>query len=181
VKGSSGIWEAFVPEAGKGDAYKYHIASRHQGHNVDKADPFAVHAETPPKTASKVWDLDYTWSDEEWMSGRAERHDLHAPINIYEMHLGSWRRHLEQDGAGRWLSYREVAEPLARYVTEMGFTHIELMPITEHPFGGSWGYQATGYFAPTSRHGTPQDFKYLVDVLHQHGIGVHAASPPARS
>jgi 1,4-alpha-glucan branching enzyme len=172
VKGASGIWEAFVPEAGKGDAYKYHIASRHQGHTVDKADPFAVHAETPPKTASKVWDLDYTWSDEEWMSGRAERHDLHAPINIYEMHLGSWRRHLEQDGAGRWLSYREVAEPLARYVTEMGFTHIELMPITEHPFGGSWGYQATGYFAPTSRHGTPQDFKYLVDVLHQHGVGV---------
>ncbi|MGH3442751.1 MAG: 1,4-alpha-glucan branching protein GlgB [Nitriliruptorales bacterium] len=170
VKGDSGVWEGFVPGAAKGDGYKYHVANPANGYKVDKADPFAIHTETPPKTASKVWDLDYEWGDDDWMTTRPERNSLAAPISVYEMHLGSWRR--ATDDGDRPLSYREIAEPLAEYVADLGFTHVELLPITEHPFGGSWGYQATGYFAPTSRYGTPQDFKYLVDVLHQRGIGI---------
>src|SRR5262249_36032331 len=168
--GSSGIWERFIPHIGHGEAYKYHVVSRYHGYNVDKADPFAVHAETPPKTASIVWNLDYEWHDGPWMAERARRNSLNAPISIYEVHLGSWRRVPEDNY--RWLSYREIAPILAEYVTEMGFTHVEFLPLTEHPFYGSWGYQTTGYFAATSRYGTPQDLMYLIDYLHQHRIAV---------
>jgi 1,4-alpha-glucan branching enzyme len=133
----------------------------------------AVHHETPPATASKVWDLEYEWNDAEWMQSRARHNSLEAPMAIYEVHLGSWKR-TSDDGGRTWrsMSYREIARPLAEYVQKMNFTHVELMPLQEHPFYGSWGYQGTGYFAPTSRYGTPQDFKYLIDVLHQHNIGV---------
>ncbi|MDQ4130533.1 MAG: 1,4-alpha-glucan branching protein GlgB, partial [Actinomycetota bacterium] len=170
TRGESGIWEGFIAGAAKGHAYKYRITSRHQGYRVDKADPFAVHAETPPKTASKLWDLDYEWGDDEWMAKRGRFNSLDAPINIYEVHLGSWRRAV--DDGPRALSYRELADSLVGYVTDMEFTHVEFMPVAEHPFYGSWGYQVTGYFAPTSRYGPPQDFMYLVDRLHQAGIGV---------
>jgi len=169
-RGSSGIWEGFIPHVRQGDPYKYHVASRYHMYRVDKADPFAFHAETPPKTASIVWDLDYEWHDQEWMRGRARRNSLSAPMSIYEVHFGSWRRIPEEDN--RSLSYREMAPLLAEYVLDAGFTHVEFLPLTEHPFYGSWGYQATGYFAPTSRYGTPQDLMYLIDYLHQHGIGV---------
>ncbi|HEX6993448.1 MAG TPA: 1,4-alpha-glucan branching protein GlgB [Gammaproteobacteria bacterium] len=164
----SGIWQGFVPGVEPGAAYKYHIRSRYDGYQVDKADPFAFFAETPPRTASLVWTLDYDWGDAEWMARRSDANALGAPWSIYEVHLGSWRRTAD----GRSLSYREIAEPLADYVAEMGFTHVELLPVMEHPFYGSWGYQVVGYFAPTSRYGTPQDFKYLIDTLHQRGIGV---------
>jgi 1,4-alpha-glucan branching enzyme len=168
--GNSGIWHGFIPGVKKGLIYKYHIASRFNGYRVDKADPYAFHAETAPRTGSIVWDLDYEWNDQEWMEKRHQNNDLHAPVSIYEMHLGSWMR-IPED-SNRPLSYRELAPKLAEYVSHMGFTHVEFLPVMEHPFYGSWGYQCTGYFAPTSRYGTPQDFKYLVDVLHQHGIGV---------
>jgi 1,4-alpha-glucan branching enzyme len=167
---SSGVWEVFVPEVKKGDSYKYHVVSRYHSYQGDKADPFAIHAENPPRTASIVWDLDYEWDDKKWMSSRGPRNSLHAPISIYEVHLGSWKRVPED--RNRWLSYREVAPQLADYVEQMGFTHIEFLPLTEHPFYGSWGYQTTGYFAPTSRYGTPQDLMYLIDYLHQRGIAV---------
>jgi 1,4-alpha-glucan branching enzyme len=165
--GPSGLWEAFVPGVGKGARYKYRVHSRYQGFRVDKADPFGFMHEVPPATASIVWDLDHEWDDAEWMQTRAARNAASAPMSIYELHMGSWRR---RDGVP--LGYREMAQPLAEYMQYMGFTHIELLPIMEHPFGGSWGYQTTGYFAPTSRFGTPQDFMHMVDVLHQHGIGV---------
>ncbi|HEX2026475.1 MAG TPA: 1,4-alpha-glucan branching protein GlgB [Nitriliruptorales bacterium] len=168
-RGNSGIWEGFVAGVHQAHAYKYHIANP-SGYQVDKADPFALHAETPPKTGSKVWDIAYEWQDAEWMRTRGERNRLDAPMNIYEMHVGSWRRQPEE--GGRALSYRELAQPLADYCSDMGFTHVELLPVMEHPFGGSWGYQTTGYFAPTSRYGTPQDFKFLIDSLHAAGIGV---------
>jgi 1,4-alpha-glucan branching enzyme len=168
--GQSGIWDGFVPGVRQGDTYKFHIASRFHGYQVDKADPFAVHAETPPRSGSKVWDLSYTWGDSKWMSSRWERNNIQAPMAIYEVHLGSWRRVPEE--GNRSLSYQEIAEPLADYVAEMGFTHVEFLPLTEHPFFGSWGYQTTGYFAPTSRYGTPQDLMYLIDRLHERGIGV---------
>jgi 1,4-alpha-glucan branching enzyme len=168
--GQSGIWERFIPHIGHGEAYKYHVASRYHGYNVDKADPFAVHAETPPRTASIVWNLDYEWHDGSWMAERGGRNSLNAPISIYEVHLGSWRRVPEDNY--RSLSYREIAPILAEYVEGMGFTHVEFLPLTEHPFYGSWGYQTTGYFAATSRYGTPQDLMYLIDYLHQCGIGV---------
>jgi len=166
----SGIWEGFVPGVAAGACYKYHIISRHLGYAVDKADPYAFCAELPPRTGSRVWNLDYQWNDAEWMSKRGRANALDAPISIYEVHLGSWRRVPEQDN--RSLSYRELAPLLAAHVQELGFTHIELLPITEHPFYGSWGYQTTGYFAPSARQGTPQDFMYLIDHLHQSGIGV---------
>jgi 1,4-alpha-glucan branching enzyme len=165
---SSGIWEGFVEGAGHGTVYKYAIQSRFNGYRVLKADPFAVYAEEPPKTASIVWDLAYEWSDGDWMANRAARQSLQSPISIYEVHLGSWMR---GDG-NRWLGYREIAPKLAAHVADLGFTHVELMPVMEHPFYGSWGYQVTGFFSPTSRYGTPQDFMYLVDTLHQAGIGV---------
>ena len=169
-RGSSGVWEGFVAGVKKGQGYKYHIGSGQLGYRVDKADPFGIHHETPPKTGSKVWDLAYAWGDAEWMAGRAARNALPSPLSIYEVHLGSWRRVPED--RNRSLSYREMAEQLPAYVREMGFTHVELLPVMEHPFYGSWGYQVTGYFAPTSRYGTPQDFMYLVDRLHQAGVGV---------
>jgi len=169
-RGQSGIWEGFVPDVGKGTLYKYHITSRYKGFKVVKADPFAVHSETAPKTASIVWNLEYEWGDQEWMEKRHERNALDAPMAIYEVHLGSWRRVIEEDN--RPLTYREMAPQLTEYVNQMGFTHVEFLPVMEHPFFGSWGYQITGYFAPTSRYGTPQDFMFLIDYLHQHGIGV---------
>ena len=169
-RGSSGIWEGFIPGAGKGSLYKFHIVSQHHGHIGDKADPFGFWHEKPPRTASVVWDLDYQWSDADWMARRRDKNSLHAPVSIYEVHLGSWMRVPEEHN--RPLTYREIAPRLAEYIGHMGFTHVELLPVMEHPFYGSWGYQTTGYFAPTARYGTPQDFMYLVDYLHQHGIGV---------
>jgi 1,4-alpha-glucan branching enzyme len=166
----SGIWEGFVPGACRGARYKYHLQSRLHGYRVEKADPFAWHAEVPPRTASVVWDLDYRWHDENWMRSRAHANALAAPMSIYEMHLGSWRRVPEE--GNRFLGYRELAAPLVQYLHETGFTHVEFLPVMEHPFYGSWGYQITGYFAPTARYGTPQDFMYLVDTLHRAGVGV---------
>ena len=164
----SGIWEGFIARVGEGARYKYHVASRYRGYRADKGDPFAFAWETPPKTACRVCSLDYTWGDREWMDERRARNALAAPIAIYELHLGSWRR---RDGTAL-LGYRELAARLAAYVSDLGFTHVELMPVTEHPFYGSWGYQTTGYFAPTARYGSPQDFMALVDELHRNGIGV---------
>ncbi len=166
----SGVWEGFVPGVVRGQAYKYRIESRLGGYQVDKADPFAFLAEAPPRTGSRAWSLEYEWGDAQWMAARGAANGLAAPMSVYEMHLGSWRRVPED--ANRFLSYREIAQPLAEYVHELGFTHVELMPITEHPFYGSWGYQTTGYYAPTARYGNPEDFMFLVDTLHQHGIGV---------
>jgi 1,4-alpha-glucan branching enzyme len=168
--GSSGVWHAFVPGLGRGEVYKYRIVGRGTGHRVDKADPYGFWHETPPRTGSIVWDHDHPWADGEWMTHRHERQRLDSPISIYEVHAGSWMR-VPEDG-NRALGYRELAVRLADYVTRTGFTHVELMPIMEHPFYGSWGYQVTGYFAPSSRWGTPQDFMFLVDYLHQRGIGV---------
>ncbi len=170
ARGNSGIWEGFVPGVSKGSLYKFHIVSHHHGHVGDKADPMGLFHEKPPRTASVVWDLEYEWADRGWMEKRAARNSLQAPVSIYEVHLGSWMRVPEEHS--RPLSYREMAPRLADYVRHMGFTHVELLPVMEHPFYGSWGYQTTGYFAPTARYGTPQDFMYLVDYLHQHGIGV---------
>jgi 1,4-alpha-glucan branching enzyme len=155
---------------GKGASYKFHIATKYLGYVVDKADPFAFYSQTPPETASVIWDLNYQWEDEKWMEERRVHNSLNAPISIYEVHLGSWKRIREEDC--RLPSYREAAPALADYVKKTGFTHVELMPIMEHPFYGSWGYQVTGYFAPTSRYGAPQDFMYFVDYLHRQGIGV---------
>ena len=166
----SGIWEGFIPGVGKGANYKYHIASRFHGYHVDKADPFALYSEVPPKTGSIVWNLDYVWGDGEWMENRQKQNALDAPMAVYEMHLGSWMR-MPKEG-NRSLTYRELAPRLAEYVRSMGFTHVEFLPVMEHPFYGSWGYQTSGYFTPTSRYGTPQDFMYLVDQLHRNEIGV---------
>ena len=169
-RANSGIWQGFIPGVGRDSIYKYHIESRHHLYWVDKADPFAFRDETPPKTASVVWDVDYEWKDQPWMVLRRHANALSAPWAIYEVHLGSWMRVPEE--GHRYLTYRELAPKLAAYVQKLGFTHVEFLPIMEHPFGGSWGYQVTGFFAPTSRYGTPEDFMYLVDMLHQHGIGV---------
>ena len=166
----SGIWECFVAGLGKGSIYKYHLRSRFHMYRVNKADPYGYHHETPPRTGSIVWDLDYNWDDADWMAQRGKRNAFDAPMSVYEVHIGSWMRN-ELEG-NRWFSYRELAPRLAAYVNELGFTHVEFMPIMEHPYYASWGYQVTGYFAPTSRFGTPQDFMYLVDYLHQHNIGV---------
>ncbi|MGE0384493.1 MAG: 1,4-alpha-glucan branching protein GlgB [Gammaproteobacteria bacterium] len=164
---SSGIWEGDVPGVPAGAAYKFRIAPAGGAEPFDKADPFAVATEAPPRTASRAWSLDYTWNDAGWMQSRGGRNSLAAPLSIYEVHLGSWRRR-----EGRWPTYRDIADELGRYAVDMGFTHVELMPVCEHPFYGSWGYQTTGYFAPTARYGTPQDLMYFVDALHQQGIGV---------
>jgi 1,4-alpha-glucan branching enzyme len=169
-KDRSGIWEGFIPGVDKGARYKYHVVSRYQGYRVDKADPFALYNDTPPETVSIVWDLDYTWDDQEWMANRGSRISPGSPISIYELHLGSWMRAVEQDD--RWLTYRELAPRLAEYIKKLAFTHVQFLPVMEHPFYGSWGYQVRGFFAPTSRYGTPQDFMYLIDYLHQHDIGV---------
>ena len=165
---SSGIWEGFIPGVTKGSIYKFHIVSNHHGHVVDKADPFGILHEKPPRTASVVWDLEYQWTDQDWMKNRQAKNSLQAPISIYEVHLGSWMR----EEHNRPLTYREIAPRLADYVRHMHFTHVQFLPVMEHPFYGSWGYQTTGYFAPTARYGTPQDFMYLVDYLHQAGIAV---------
>jgi len=166
-KASSGIWEGFFPGIKKGDNYKYYIKSRFNNYSVEKADPFANYSETPPKTASIAWDLDYTWRDDTWMSRRGESNNGSAPMTVYELHLGSWMRN-----GDRFLNYREIAPKLADYVKSNNFTHVEFLPVQEHPFYGSWGYQPLGFFAPTSRYGQPQDFMYLIDFLHEHEIGV---------
>jgi 1,4-alpha-glucan branching enzyme len=169
-RGQSGIWQGFIPGVGKGTLYKYHIRSRHKVYQVEKTDPFSFFNEIPPKTASIVWDLDHGWEDQEWMAKRESRNTLDTPIAIYEVHLGSWKRVPEE--GNRSLSYRELAPALAEYVKQTGFTHVEFLPIMDHPFFASWGYQTTGYFSPSGNFGTPQDLMYLIDYLHQHGIGV---------
>ena len=165
----SGIWEVFIPEAKKGSLYKYFIRST-TGYDVEKGDPFAFMWETPPNTASVVWDLDTSWNDNDWMARRKEFAAEPKPVSVYELHLGSWKRVPEENM--RSLSYKELAKELPTYIKEMGFTHVEFMPVMEHPFFGSWGYQVTGYFAPSSRFGTPQDFMHLIDALHKEDIGV---------
>jgi 1,4-alpha-glucan branching enzyme len=168
---TAGIWEGFVPDIGQGASYKYHIESRYRDYKVDKADPYGFASEIRPETASRVWNLDnYSWHDESWMKNRTNTNSLGSPLSFYEVHLGSWKRALHE--GNRWLTYRELAPLLADYVHDAGFTHIELLPVMEHPFDGSWGYETLGYFAPTSRFGTPDDFMYLVDYLHQRGIGI---------
>lgn len=166
----SGIWEGFIPGVYSGSNYKYHLVSNYNNYKVDKGDPYAFRCESPPKTASIVWDLQYDWGDDEWIKNRNRFNRLDSPISIYEVHLGSWRRVPEEDN--RFLTYREIAPYLLEYLKEMGFTHVEFLPVMEHPFYGSWGYQMIGYFAPTSRYGTPQDLMYLIDQLHQNEIGV---------
>jgi 1,4-alpha-glucan branching enzyme len=173
----NGIWSGFIKGLEHGTRYKYRIRSRHHGYQVDKADPVAFARELPPSTASVVADLSYQWNDAAWMKARADRQRLSSPMSIYELHLGSWRRKPEEDN--RPLSYREIAPLLADHARAHGFTHVELLPVMEHPFYGSWGYQVTGFFAPTARYGTPQDFMFLVDHLHQNGIGVILDWPPA--
>ncbi len=163
----TGIWRGVSDAARSGDLYKFRVQDAH-GHAQDKADPYAFRAEALPGTASQIWRLDHEWGDRDWMASRAQRQTMDAPMSIYEVHLGSWQR--QEDG--RYLNYRDIAHRLAAHCQAMGFTHVELMPISEHPFYGSWGYQTTGYFAPTARYGNPQDLMALVDTLHQHGIGV---------
>ena len=164
----SGIWEGFIPGAAEGDIYKYSV---HAGHNkiLEKADPYAKQCEIPPNTASVVFSSRFEWSDGDWMNTRSEHNALEAPISVYEVHMGSWRRHANSNHS---LSYRELAAELIPYVKEMGFTHVEFLPVMEHPFFGSWGYQITAYFAPSSRYGTPDDLAYLINELHRNGIGV---------
>jgi 1,4-alpha-glucan branching enzyme len=167
---TSGIWEGFISHLGPGVLYKFHIASRYNGYRVEKADPFAFLQEVPPRTGSVVHDLAYSWEDGDWMASRRGHNSVRAPMSIYEVHIGSWMR-VPEDG-NRPLTYRELAPKLAGHVRRMGFTHVEFLPVMEHPFFGSWGYQVTGFFAPTSRYGSPQDFMFLIDYLHQQGIGV---------
>ncbi len=167
--GSSGVFEIFIPDARPGALYKFEIKTEHGELRV-KSDPLARSMELPPGSASRVVNSDYSWSDHTWQRSRQSADITREPVNVYEVHLASWRRVPEE--GNRWMTYREIAEPLAKYVKQLGFTHVELMPVAEHPFGGSWGYQVTGYYAPTSRFGTPDDFRYFVDVCHQHGIGV---------
>lgn len=166
---NSGIWAGFIADVGKNVIYKYRIVS-HTGAELEKADPFAFYSEQSPATASITWQSNYAWKDQAWMKNRPQRFTHHRALSIYEVHLGSWRRNPEQNN--RYLTYREIAPLLAAYVKEMGFTHVEFLPVMEHPFYGSWGYQTTSYFAPTSRYGNPDDFKFLIDTLHQHDIGV---------
>ena len=165
----SGIWEGFIPNVGKGSVYKYKIQSHHNDINTEKADPYGRRSEHPPKTASIVWDEPYKWKDDKWMKKRKKNNALDSPFSVYEVHLGSWKKHVEE---GRFLSYVELADELVNYVKEMNFTHVELMPVMEYPYDPSWGYQLTGYFAPTSRFGYPEEFKLLVDKLHQNDIGI---------
>lgn len=166
----SGIWEGFIPGVKKGDFYKYHIVSKFNNYQIDKRDPYAYYSGIPPETASIVWDLDYQWNDAGWMKSRYEHNALDKPYSVYELHFGSWKKAAEDDN--RFLTYREMAYAIVPYLVEMGFTHVEFLPLMAHPFYGSWGYQTIGYFAPTSRYGTPQDLMYLIDALHQNGIGV---------
>lgn len=167
---ASGIWEGFIPGVGAGEMYKYHIHG-FEGVRLNKADPFAHYAEKRPQTASITWQTNYNWSDKKWLKNRKQKNALDAPISVYEMHLASWMRPVPTDEES-YNTYAQIAERLVPYVLEMGFTHIELMPVMEHPFDGSWGYQGTGFFAPTSRFGNPQDFAAFVDAFHNAGIGV---------
>jgi len=168
--GTSGIWEIFLPGVGQGQLYKYEIKTN-DGHLRIKTDPMAFFMEPRPGTAAKVWNMEkFQWADQDWIEKRTKRDVLASPMNIYEIHLGSWLRIAHQ--GHRWATYREIAEPLVKHMKGHGFTHVELMPVMEHPFDGSWGYQVTGYYAPTSRFGTPDDFKYFVDFLHQNDLGV---------
>lgn len=164
----SGIWEGFIPGLTPGTLYKYYIVSTNRNLILEKCDPYAYTAEHPPQTATKVWNLDYTWNDHNWMANRKGKNSLQAPYSIYEVHLGSWRR----DEHGKSLSYRELAKPLADYVSEMGFTHVEFMPVMQFPYEPSWGYQITGFYAASARYGHPEDLMFLIDTLHQAGIGV---------
>ena len=166
----SGIWEGFIPNLEEGSIYKYNILSKVNGYKVQKGDPFAFQWETPPKTASVVRVLNYQWRDNIWLDERGKRNSLNSPMSIYEIHIGSWKRIPEEHN--RSLNYRELARELVEHLKDTAFTHVEFLPVMEHPFYGSWGYQTTGYFAPTSRYGTPEDFMYLVDYLHQNEIGV---------
>jgi 1,4-alpha-glucan branching enzyme len=166
----SGIWEGFIPKLGQGTVYKYHIISRHNNYHVAKADPLAFFCELPPNTASVVWDLSYNWQDGDWFTKQKERNSLDAPMSVYEVHVGSWRRDPSQPE--RLLSYRELAPMLVEHVKKLGFTHVEFMPVMEHPFYPSWGYQTLGYFAASRRYGCPQDLMFLIDHLHQNDIGV---------
>ncbi len=164
---SSGIWEGFIPKVGKGELYKYCIKTK-DGRLLEKGDPFALFWEIPPSTSSITWELNYDWKDEEWLKERKKKAGKPQPYSVYEVHIGSWKKIAEDKS----LSYREMGQEMVEYVQQMGFTHVEFLPIMEHPFYPSWGYQITGYFAPTSRFGTPQDFMFLVDAFHQAGIGV---------
>jgi 1,4-alpha-glucan branching enzyme len=169
--GATGIWELFIPDLSEGEVYKFEVKSRYNSYLVQKADPYGFASELRPKTASVVWDVNkYPWSDDEWMTNRNRRQALDAPISVYEVHLGSWKR--RPDDGNRFLTYRELADELAEHLKYLNFTHVELMPVSEHPFDGSWGYQPVGYFAPTARHGTADDFAYFVDTMHRNGIGV---------
>ncbi len=171
VRGQTGIWELFIPGLKEGTSYKFEVKSRYKGFLGQKADPFAFYSELRPKSASVVWNVDkYRWSDDRWMGARQKRNWFESPVSIYEVHLGSWRRASEE--GTRWLTYRELAKSLVPYVKEMGYTHVELMPVSEYPLDESWGYQTVGYFSCTSRYGTPDDFMYLVDRFHQADIGV---------
>ena len=170
VLGSSGVWEIFLPGVGPGARYKFEVASEH-GQVSLRADPFAFATEVPPATASIVTQSRYEWQDGQWFAARAATDMLHAPITMYECHLGSWRSTQDADGKWRPLTYREAAEVLPGYLADLGFTHVEFLPVAEHPFSGSWGYQVTGYYAPTARFGTPDDFRYLVDRLHRPASG----------
>jgi 1,4-alpha-glucan branching enzyme len=168
---NSGVWEGFIPDIPRGTLYKYHIeSSTKSGSMVEKGDPFASYWELPPRTASIAWDLRPSWTDTEWMESRSSRNASDSPWSIYEIHLGSWRRAPEDNN--RWMTYRETSRELPKYLKEMGFTHVELLPVMEHPYAPSWGYQTLGYFAPTSRFGLPEDFIHLVNELHRAGIGV---------
>jgi 1,4-alpha-glucan branching enzyme len=185
ILGSSGIWELFIPGIKEGEIYKFEIKTQ-ANHLLVKADPYAFYSEVRPKSASIVWDINkYEWNDGEWMARRENTNHLNMPVAIYEVHLGSWARHVlskvegKAEGGNRFLTYREIAPLLVDYVNDMGYTHIELMPVMEHPFDASWGYQVTGYFAPTSRFGTPEDFMYFVDYCHQNNIGVIVDWVPA--
>jgi 1,4-alpha-glucan branching enzyme len=176
LRGTTGVWELFIPGLVQGDSYKYEVKSRHLGFMAEKSDPYGFSAEVRPSNASRVWDLNkYHWNDGDWMLNRHKHQHLNAPISVYEVHLGSWRRSAD----GEFLTYREMADELVPYVKQLGFTHLELMPITEHPFDGSWGYQVVGYFAPTSRFGSPDDFMYFIDQCHQAGLGVIVDWVPA--
>ncbi len=170
LRGGTGVWELFIPNLVEGTHYKYAIKSTVGGYEVDKFDPYGFYAEMRPSTDARVWDVDkYEWNDSEWIEQRPVTQGIDKPLAIYEVHLGSWKRSPDDNG---YISYRQLAHDLVEYVKWIGYTHIELLPITEHPFDGSWGYQVGGYYAPTSRHGSPDDFKYFVDYCHQNGIGV---------
>jgi 1,4-alpha-glucan branching enzyme len=175
-RGEAGLWELFIPGLKPGVVYKFALTSQRDDYEVLKADPYGFAAELRPATASVVWDLSrYVWNDRDWLTGRQQRQAPGAPLAIYEVHLGSWKRAPSPDdvhGPGRWLTYRELADRLIPYAQAQGYTHLELMPVAEHPFDGSWGYQITGYFAPTARYGAPDDFRYFVDRAHQAGLGV---------